>query len=173
MMKKNVNKHDLMEHSKQYNKRLIRIQEYFKYPFIMIEETSFLFKSAIKEFKKNRVPSSRSLIKKRSKLLNPNYSLKMLNQKKKQKKPKRKKTLKGGGHCRICEKKYTDLDMHIQTQLHRNFAQDDNNFYEVDILFLQIEREQNGFSDESDLGSNSSLEYTISNSESGCSSGLD
>ncbi|KAJ6227821.1 protein dbf4 [Anaeramoeba flamelloides] len=163
------NKHHHNQRSKKYYKKLRKIREHCKYPFILIEDTSLLFKSSSKIFKKIRIPSSRSFFKKRSRPLNPNYSLKMLNEKKKQKKPKKRKAVKGSGNCRICGKKYTDLDKHIQTKLHRNFAQDNENYYEIDLLFKKIGNKnvKNNLSEDSGSYSSSrSSAYSNSSSSS-------
>ncbi|KAJ3452383.1 protein dbf4 [Anaeramoeba flamelloides] len=150
------NRHHQQKLSKKYHIRLRKMRENCKYPFILIEDTSFFFKSSSKIFTKIRVPSSRNFFKKRSRPLNSNYSLKMLNEKQKQKKPKKKKATKGSGNCRICGKKYTDLDKHIQTKLHRKFAQEHENYSEIDLLFIKIENknEKNNLGEES--GSHSS-----------------
>ncbi|RWA11339.1 hypothetical protein EKO27_g3768 [Xylaria grammica] len=44
------------------------------------------------------------------------------------------------GYCENCAEKYADFDEHIESQKHRKFADNDDNWVELDDLLAQIER---------------------------------
>ncbi|GAP91253.1 putative g1 s regulator protein [Rosellinia necatrix] len=44
------------------------------------------------------------------------------------------------GYCENCAEKYSDFDEHIESEKHRGFADDDDNWVELDDLLTQLER---------------------------------
>ncbi|KAF2964879.1 hypothetical protein GQX73_g8708 [Xylaria multiplex] len=44
------------------------------------------------------------------------------------------------GYCENCAEKYSDFDEHIASSKHREFAENDDNFVELDDLLAQLER---------------------------------
>ncbi|KAI3324230.1 hypothetical protein HD806DRAFT_494468 [Xylariaceae sp. AK1471] len=44
------------------------------------------------------------------------------------------------GYCENCAEKYPDFDEHIESKKHRKFADNDENWLELDDLFVQLER---------------------------------
>ncbi|KAJ2972057.1 hypothetical protein NUW58_g9262 [Xylaria curta] len=44
------------------------------------------------------------------------------------------------GYCENCAEKYADFDEHIESSKHRKFADDDDNWVELDDLLAQLER---------------------------------
>ncbi|KAK5626325.1 hypothetical protein RRF57_002040 [Xylaria bambusicola] len=44
------------------------------------------------------------------------------------------------GYCENCAEKYPDFDEHIESQKHRKFAENDENWIELDDLLAQLER---------------------------------
>ncbi|KAH8157910.1 hypothetical protein CIB48_g10336 [Xylaria polymorpha] len=44
------------------------------------------------------------------------------------------------GYCENCTEKYADFDEHIESRGHRKFADDDDNWVELDDLLVQLER---------------------------------
>ncbi|KAJ3438277.1 activator of s-phase kinase-related [Anaeramoeba flamelloides] len=164
----------LDEKTKKYRKKLLKMQHYIKYPFVMIEETLLLYKASSKKFKKVQQPKTRHFLKKRSKPLNPKYSLKMLADKQKLKKPKRRKKTKGSGFCKICEVYYTDMDKHILKKRHRKFAQNEDNFSEIDMFLKKVKKEASHmFTESSTYSSTSSDSDSSSSSSSGYSSSFE
>ncbi|KAI5921226.1 Dfp1/Him1, central region-domain-containing protein [Camillea tinctor] len=53
--------------------------------------------------------------------------------------PKKRRDLKPG-YCENCAEKYDDFDEHIESKKHRKFAEDDDNWLELDELLSQLER---------------------------------
>ncbi|KAJ3519343.1 hypothetical protein NM208_g14160 [Fusarium decemcellulare] len=52
---------------------------------------------------------------------------------------KSKRDLKPG-YCENCQDKFRDFDEHILSRKHRKFAENDNNWTELDTLLSQIKR---------------------------------
>ncbi|KAJ3447121.1 protein dbf4 [Anaeramoeba flamelloides] len=169
-------KKELQTHTKNikvreeyYKTRLHKYRIYFNDPFILIEDFYSIHRSSLKEFSKTKIPSTRRFYRKFSKPRNKNFSLDMLKEKKKQKKVFRRKPIKGSGHCRICEMKYTDLDEHIKTKKHRYFAKNNDNYLEIDHLFEQIYQETE-IKSKSKKKSESKSNYSNSTSDSSSNS---
>ncbi|KAJ3452548.1 protein chiffon [Anaeramoeba flamelloides] len=148
-----------------YKTRLHKYRIYFEDPFILIEDFYSMYRPSIKEFSKIKIPNTRIFYRKYSKPRNKNFSLDLLKEKKTQKKVFRRKPIKGSGHCRICEMKYTDLDEHIKTKKHRYFAKNNDNYLEIDHLFQQIYQE-NEIKSKSKEKSESKSNYSNSSSDS-------
>ncbi|KAJ6243768.1 protein dbf4 [Anaeramoeba flamelloides] len=142
-----------------YYQRLKKLRKHFSHPFILIDDVYYLYRSSSKEFSKARVPSSRRFYRRRSRGKNKFFSIELLKKKQQTKKIFKKKPVKGSGNCRICGMKYKDLDEHINTKKHRNFAKLDDNYLEIDLLFQQIVKEN-------EMKSKTNMQFQLSDSSS-------
>ncbi|KAK1349867.1 DBF zinc finger domain-containing protein [Hamiltosporidium tvaerminnensis] len=102
----------------------------FKSPYILIEDIKGKCQPFYKEYTGVVAPVLN--------LSSPPMCCPFLENKKFKSSVKRKKAPKQG-FCEICYTKYSDYELHVKEQEHRDFAVDDENYREIDELISQID----------------------------------
>lgn len=106
----------------------------FKSPYILIEDSKARFQPIYKEYA-NEIPS----INLESPILCCPFS-----NARRSNKPKKKNNVKSG-YCEICYMRYEDYAVHVESKDHREYAEDDYNYREIDIFIKEfIEQELYG-----------------------------
>lgn len=101
----------------------------FKKPYILIEDLRRKHQSFYKEYEERKPSLS---------LESPVLGCPFL-ENKKVRFSKKKETK--SGMCEVCYTKYTDYRTHIQETEHQEFASDDRNYREIDMLIATLSNE--------------------------------
>lgn len=104
----------------------------FKFPYILIEDAKGKLQPIYKEYTKE-IPFLN--------LESPILCCPFSNARRDDSKPKKKNRLKAG-YCEVCYVKYEDYNTHVESNEHREYADDDYNYRQIDIFIKDLLEEE-------------------------------